>query len=208
MPSVVICDDHRVFGQSLSAVLRAHGYDVKACTSDPEAGAAAVAEHRPHLYLLDLHFPGCSSLGGLSAVVARSPGTRTVVLSGSCDPQAAAKARTAGASGFVAKDHPLEEILSALAEIASGSAVFHAPAGDPRSQPAEKDRPSTSIARCLTSREREVLDGLVQGQDTATLARSMGITYSTVRTHIQNVLSKLGVHSKLEAVALVMDEAG
>ncbi len=210
MPGVVICDDHRVFGQALGAVLEAHGYEVLACSHDPESGIAAVASHQPDLYVVDLHFPGGSSLAGLGAVADASPRTRIVVLSGSADPRASSDARRAGASGFVAKDRPIDEILAAMADVVDGGAVFH----DPH-DPHDADRrrrgartgttgPNEAIVRCLTTRERQVLDRLVEGDDTATLARSLGVTYSTARTHIQSVLAKLGVHSRLEAVALVM----
>lgn len=204
VPGVVICDDHRVFGQALGAVLHAHGYDVLACASDPESGIEAVALHRPDLYVVDLYFPQGSSLDGLACVPVVSPGTRIVVLSGSSDPEAAGDARQAGASGFVAKDRPIDDILAAIRSIVEGRPVFH---GCEREGPTPKSagaRPNESLVRCLTSREREVLDRLVQGQDTASLARGMGVTYSTARTHIQSLITKLGVHSKLEAVALVM----
>lgn len=202
MPGVVICDDHRVFGQALGAVLEGHGYEVLACTSDTESGISAVASQQPDLFVVDLCFPGGSSLGRLSAVSAVSPGTQIVVLSGSCDPQASADVRRAGAAAFVAKDCPIDEIIAALGDVVKGRPVFHESERQ-RREPAA-GRLDESIVKCLTSREREVLERLVEGSDTASLARSMGVTYSTARTHIQSLLTKLGVHSKLEAVALVV----
>lgn len=204
MPGVVICDDHRVFGQALGAVLEGHGYQVLACSHDPESGVAAVARHQPDLYVVDLHFPGGSSLTGLGALADVSPHTRVVVLSGSSDPKASSDARRAGASGFVAKDRPIDEILAAVRNVVEGGSVFHETDRRRPGSRAGAAGPNESIVKCLTTREREVLDRLVEGQDTATLARSLGVTYSTARTHIQSVLAKLGVHSRLEAVALVM----
>lgn len=209
---VVICDDHKVFGEAMASVLTGHGYDVVACTDGPPSGLAAVTGHRPDLYLVDLHFRGVDGIDGLSGigdVRAASPDTRVIVVSGSCDPEAAARARAAGAEGFVAKDRPLEDIISAIATVAAGGSVFHDPATGLAS-PARRSsqRRPASRTRVLTGREREILDRLVQGQGTAALARDLGVTYSTARTHIQRLLAKLGVHSKLEAVALVTREAG
>jgi two-component system, NarL family, nitrate/nitrite response regulator NarL len=200
---VVICDDHRVFGQALSAVLQANGYEVVACTSDPGSGVAAVARHQPDVYVVDLHFPGGPSLETFDSVRADSPDTRIVVLSGSGDPMASTHSQRAGAGGFVAKDRPIDEILTAIGDVAEGRPIFHE--SDRRSPDPSSalDRPNRGVATCLTSRERDVLDRLVQGEDTVTIARHMGITYSTARTHIQSLITKLGVHSRLEAVALV-----
>ncbi|MGH9152797.1 MAG: LuxR C-terminal-related transcriptional regulator [Acidimicrobiales bacterium] len=198
MTRVVICDGHKVFGEAMASVLAGHGYDVVACTGDLPSGLAAVARHGPDLYLVDLHFGGGTS--GLDAVRRSSPGTRIVVVSGTGD--AGTVARAAGADGFVAKHRRLNDILDAIARVAAGEEVFHDPApavSRPR-PPAGRREPSLSA---LTGREREVLDRLVEGKGTAALALELGISYATARTHIQRLITKLGVHSKLEAVALV-----
>ena len=212
MTRVVICDDHRVFADALTSVLEGRGYEVVECTDAAEAGAFAVAEHRPDLYLLD---QGCGRVDldeadgfdGIEAVRAASPNTRVVVVSGSSDPQATERARAAGAHGVVGKNRPLEDILTAIATVAGGASVFHELAAADRSnRTTGPARRAESRANRLTSREREILDRLVQGQATATLARELGVTYATARTHIQRLLAKLGVHSKLEAVAVVVAE--
>jgi DNA-binding NarL/FixJ family response regulator len=74
-------------------------------------------------------------------------------------------------------------------------------------EPGPDDDPARRLALFLTTREREVLARLVRGESTAALAAEMGVTYSTARTHIQNLLTKLGVHSKLEAVAFAIAHA-
>lgn len=202
MTRVVICDDHKVFGEAMASVLAGHGYDVVACTGDLPSGLAAVARHRPGLYLVDLDFRDGDRASGLDAVRHSSPGTRIVVVSGTFDAGAVARAREAGAHGLVAKHRRLEDILDAIARVDAGEAVFHdpAPGVSPPRPPAGSGEPSLSA---LTVREREVLDRLVEGKDTAALARDLGISYATARTHIQRLITKLGVHSKLEAVALV-----
>ncbi len=207
MPSVVICDDHRLFGESLRVVLQVAGYDVRACTQDPEEGAAAVQRHRPDVYLVDLRFGATDGLSGMRAALKSSPGTRSLVLTGFADVEAATSARAAGAAGLVGKDRPIEEILNAINEVAAGRSAFFDPRRGMVAPAPAADSAAESLVKYLTAREREVLDRLVQGQDTASLAREMGVTYSTARTHIQNLLTKLGVHSKLQAVALVTAHA-
>lgn len=202
MPRVVISDECRVFAESLRFVLEARGFDVVGCVSDPGAGVAAVARDQPDLYLVDVSFPG--GLAGLRQALVESPTTRALALTGMDRPMAADDVRKTGAVGLVHKDRPIDQILEAVDQVIRGRIVF-----DKRADAASRDgyagvRTSAVDVR-LTPREREVLRGLVEGQSTVQLAGSMGIMYSTARTHIQRLLNKLGVHSKLEAVALVTE---
>lgn len=204
MPSVVICDDHRLFGESVRVVLEHAGYEVPACTTGPDDGTAAVHRYQPDVYLMDRRFAAVDGLSGLKDALAGAPSTRALVLTAFVDRDAVESARAAGAFGLVGKSQPIETILAAVGEVAAGRRVFAAPLHDDHSRAVAGNgvRPEALLWK-LTAREREVLERLVQGQDTAGLARDMGVTYSTARTHIQNLLTKLGVHSKLQAVALI-----
>lgn len=205
MPCVVICDESRVFGEALRFVLEARGWDVAECVSDPGAGVTAVARHQPDLYLVDLQFP--EGTGNLKSALARSPKTHALVLTGVDDPMAPDQARQAGALGLVRKERPIDQILNAIGQAVQGHPVVDQRVGvDPSTQ-----HPSVWSAGVydvrLTPRESEVLSALVDGRSTFQLAENMGITYTTARTHIQSLLNKLGVHSKLEAVALATRKA-
>lgn len=200
---LVICDHHRVFADTLGMVLKKKGHQVLACSSTPADGAAALRMHEPHLFITELEFPQGNGVTAIEAAREASPRTRVVVLSGSKDRAAGLVAQQAGAHAFLSKRRPLEEILSKIYDVVHGhGSIFDgAPNGNGYGeQPDARKDP----LRYLTAREREVLERLVQGQDTSSLAREMGVTYSTARTHIQNLLCKLGVHSKLEAVALAI----
>lgn len=213
---IVICDSHRIFADTLGMVLKNDGRQVVACTFTHQEGSAAVMMHKPHLCITELDFPEGDGAEAIATAHASSPTTRIVVLSGSRSLGAAQRAKQAGATAFLSKRRALSDILSKLNDVGAGTgAVFdgitngNANAngngnGNGRSDgKGEYAATSPKDALCfLTAREREVLERLVQGQDTATLAREMGVRYSTTRTHIQNLLCKLGVHSKLEAVAL------
>ncbi|MDP9387758.1 MAG: response regulator transcription factor [Actinomycetota bacterium] len=203
MPSIVICDDHRLFSEAVSLVLVGRGHCVMACTTDPVHGVAAVRRHTPDLYLTDVRFPRGDGIDSMAHALAASPSTRAVVLTGLTDQAVRNRARRAGASGFVTKDGSMDRILAAIDTVAAGG-IFFDDAPPPAVALAGGPRRDERL-RFLTAREREVLDRMVRGESTASMAAAMGIAYPTARTHIQNVLTKLGVHSKLEAVALAVD---
>ena len=208
--NIVLCDDHRLFTEALAVVLADCGHRVVACTSTPEEAAAAVRTEPVDLCLLDLHFAdggGGAAISAIAEIVSSCPGTRVVVLSGSSDPALLNRALMAGASGVAAKGEALESILSVLDRVHRGDVVVQGSAVRILTEMAPSPRtPVQELARFLTARERQVLEHLVRGQSTAELAAQMGVRYSTIRTHIQNILTKLGAHSKLEAVALAMHE--
>lgn len=207
---LVLCDDHALLLDALPPALERKGHAIAAVVATPEAAVDAVREHQPDVLLLDAMFPGDTGLRIVTTVLQASPSTKVVFLSGSSDPDLVAAAVEAGAVGFVRKDRGLDGILRALERVMAGeividSALLRAVVG--RRQAAEHD--VRWLAQFLTEREKEVLDRLVAGQSTQEIARGMGIARSTARTHVQNVLQKLGVHSRLEAAtAMFADSAG
>lgn len=210
---VVLCDDHRLFVDALAVVLTSRGCEVVARALNPDQAVAAVLAHDVDICVMDLSFPssaGCDGLEGTRRVVAASPSTRVIMLTGSADSSIALPAIDAGARGFARKDDDLDRIVQTIKQVHAGEMVS-GPAGSRRPWPPANgrrlDNQGQNLARFLTSREREVLERLVRGESTATLARAMEVSYHTARTHIQNVLAKLGVHSKLEAVAFAVNHS-
>jgi len=200
---IVLCDDHRLFVEPLGAALGSRGHDVMV-THTPARALRMVAQHRPDLVIMDLVFPDASGIDAIGQIRERHPACTVVVLSGSYDAQSKVSAATAaGAVAFLRKDQPVAAIFAALDQIAAGRPVARPPVPRPRPHSHEYGR-VRRLVDLLTDREREVLRRLVQAQDTADIARSMGVATSTTRTHLQNVLVKLGVHTRLQAVALVV----
>lgn len=196
---VVLCDDHRLFIEPFAAALGRRGHDVVVVTQ-PGAVFRAVDRHRPDLCVVDLKFPQANGLDLVAELRRRHPACRVVVLSGSAGARDASAAAALGAVGFLQKDQPISAIFDALDRIAAGGTVSHLPR--PRDG-GERDQVRWLIEQ-LTKREREVLQRLISAEDTLDIARAMGVAPSTARTHLQNVLFKLGVHNRLQAVALVV----
>ena len=139
------------------------------------------------------------------AVLQRHPRTKVLMVSATDDPAIVSAALDLGVSGFTRKDQRIDGIVQILERVAAGevavdpellrAAVRHLKAPD-------VDQAERTL-RYLTPREREVLRRIVEGESTKQIARAMDIAQSTARTHVQNVLVKLGAHSRVEASAIV-----
>jgi two-component system nitrate/nitrite response regulator NarL len=206
--NVVICDDHRLFSDALASVLSARSWRIASCAIDPAHAVAAVAREHVDACLMDLTFPdGNTGLNGILSVHEASPATRVVVLTATSDPQLIMRAMEFGADAIVFKDDDIGHIVEVVegeqgTMLRSRSAPLH----DANSTGLHRSaRDVDDLGRFLTDRERDVLARLVRGESGKQLARHMGIAYSTARTHIQNILAKLGVHSRLEAVAFAVE---
>jgi len=197
-PSVLICDDHAVFADSLALVLADAGYRVVGVTYHPDDAVPALRTHRPGLCLIDLNFPGGTALDRMPDLRAAAPDTRFVLLTGFLDQQVLEAGVATGMRGFAHKGQQARDIVSLLGRVLDGEVVLDRPLG--RLRPVRPSTPAQRVAQFLTPREREVLTRLARGESTTTLAKAMGVTRSTARSHVQSVLTKLGVHSQREAV--------
>jgi DNA-binding NarL/FixJ family response regulator len=201
---LVICDDLQLLVESLAVALQARGHDVLAVAITPDQCLHAIAENHPEVCLLDLYLPGREDgLQTAQAIQAEYPGTQVVILSGVTDPVVLSRAVDLGVAGIIRKDQSVDKIDDALQQVATTGSAFQAAvireiarklAAPPRKEPWDY----------LTGREREVLRRFVAGETTSQMSRSMDIAASTVRTYAQNVLTKLGVHSRLEAAAVAV----
>jgi DNA-binding NarL/FixJ family response regulator len=137
----------------------------------------------------------------LAAAKAASPTTKLLVLSGDAHPDTTAAVLSSGADGCLAKDRSSRQVATALRQLAAGEkAVVTAP--EPR---LDRDPGVELRVRTLTPREREILGLLTIGWSNRRIAEATQLSYLTVRSHTQNLLLKLGVHSQLEAVAFAVE---
>jgi DNA-binding NarL/FixJ family response regulator len=148
------------------------------------------------LCLIDLRFPGGDVFGHMAELSDVSPETRFVLLSGYIDTAIVEAGMRAGIRGFAHKGQQASEIVRLLERVAGGEIVVDRGVTPRRGVRTEAQR----LAEYLTPREREVLSRLARGETTSALAKEMGVTASTARSHVQSVLTKLGVHSQREAV--------
>jgi DNA-binding NarL/FixJ family response regulator len=209
---LVLCDDHRIFAESLALVLEARGYVVAAVTETPAEALEAVIASTPDVCVIDLAFPGGDGLELLRQITHAAPSCRVVVLTASVDPAVLSAALDSGAAGFAVKTQAVDDIVVAIEranarEIAVAPALLVAALAHRMATSGRDESESQRLARFLTPREYEVLERLVHGEDTGTIARGMGVARSTARTHIQSVLTKLGVHSRLEAAIVAVRES-
>ena len=200
---IVLGDGHRLFIDALAQALAQNGMTVAALATSPQEVLAAVARHRPDICLMATRFHTCGNFGVLGLIRGRYPQVKVVLLAD--DPAAASEVISSGAAGLIRKDQHLTEIIRTLAGVRAGEQAFEADSPPPGAHdfrsPAASD--SEWLLRLLTMREQEVLMLIMEGQSTKQIARSLAISLSTARTHIQSVLVKLGVHSRLEATSMV-----
>lgn len=202
---IVLGDGQRLFIDAMAAALTANGATVTAVATSPAEVLAAIARHRPDLCLLATRFNGHDSFDLLDMICRRHPQIKIVMLADSHDPAASSDVLSAGAAGLIRKDQHLIEIMRILADVLAGEQLVDTELTQSGGNELNPRVPSDSswLARLLTLREQEVLMLIMEGQSTKQIARSLAISMSTARTHIQSVLVKLGAHSRLEATSMV-----
>lgn len=202
---VLIIDDHRMFAESLARLLSTEDdIDVQATVSTAAEVPQALARHRPDVILLDNGLPDAAGTDVAHQIKQLAPETMVVMLTGSVDDQVLVAAIDAGCSGFMTKDRSLEEVAQTVRRAAAGEVVI-SPRLLGRLLPQLKQA-RHGIGTDLSPREREVLALLATGATNRVIAEQLQISFNTVRNHVQQILQKLGSHSKLEAVATAVRE--
>jgi len=205
---ILLAEQHALFRQALRTSLEKEaGFRV---VQEARTGAEAVVEAErmcPDLAILALDLPVADAIRTTIRLRERVPGCKVLVLGTDDDCGKLVEVLVAGANGYLIKDVPLSELIDAARAICNGDTLIPPKMLGPlltellhRRQ--RQDRASQRIAR-LTPREREVLALLAEGADNERIAKVLVISPQTARTHIQNILGKLSVHSRLEAAALV-----
>jgi DNA-binding NarL/FixJ family response regulator len=205
---ILLAHEQSLFREAVRAVLTSQG-DLLV-VAEAGDGLQAVEEAQrtlPDIAFLDADLPNCDGLRAAALMRQRVPGCRIVVVAESEDQATLADALEAGAAGFLTKGSPLSELIHAARAIHGGETSIPGQMLGPllstliRRRSDHKDALRT-VSR-LTPRERAVLAHLVEGAHNDAIAQALVISPETARTHVQNVLGKLGVHSRLEAVAFV-----
>ncbi|HEY2764378.1 MAG TPA: response regulator transcription factor [Pseudonocardiaceae bacterium] len=201
MTNIVLGDDHTIFVESLVSILLSEGFSVPAAAASLQETIEAVHTHRPEVCLLDRHFADGDGVAAIGDVRAANPGTRVLVLTADRDTDAMLRAIKMGATGYVHKTWGIHALIEAVKRVVAGDIVIDAPRQH-RQRPLITE--ARRLATHLTTRERECLALLVEGLDTRGMTDRLGVSATTIRSHVQGVLSKLGVHSRLEAASLAV----
>jgi two-component system, NarL family, nitrate/nitrite response regulator NarL len=192
-----------LFAEAIRSALNDAGMDAVAVVTTGRAALAYLEDDRPDLVLLDLGLPDRSGLAVGREILEVWPEAKLMVLTALDDPKAVEEAMRAGFRGYLTKDTPVSRFVSSIEAIVAGQEVFPHRFAQAVRRPGSSDSVWLLISQ-LTPREREVLGLLVEGADGRTIAARLNISRNTVRTHVQSILTKLQVHSRLEAATLAV----
>jgi len=206
---VVLADDHTVVRKGIREFLEEAG-DVQVI-AEATTGAEAVAlslEHRPDVAVLDIQMPEMTGIEATRQIKAQAPKIRVLVLTAYDDDPYIFAMLQAGASGYVLKTAPSEELVRAVRAVARGeSALDPAVTAKVMAQLASGRPPGAqAVVEGLTERELEVLRLAARGHTNRAIGRKLGISDRTVQGHLANIFGKLGVSTRTEAVLLAMKQ--
>jgi DNA-binding NarL/FixJ family response regulator len=209
--TLVIADDHKILTDALAMVVE-RDPSLRLVAPPVHTAEEAVeisSRERPDVVLMDIVFKG--GIDGIEAtrrIKEASPATKVVIMTAHDDERLLVDAVEAGASGFLGKDEAADEVLAAAKAAADGEVLI-----DPGTltrllhqvaREREARRDAMALFEALTEREREILSLLAAGMRNDDIAQKLYISPQTVQTHVRNLLAKLAVHSKLEAVAFAV----
>lgn len=195
--TVVVVDDHPIVREGIVALLESEeDIEVVDQAADGRQAIAAAVRHEPAVVLMDLRMPHMDGVAATEAIRERCPSVAVLVLTTFDTDEAIVRAVEAGASGYLLKDAPTDQLVDGVRRAAAGETVLAAPISK---RLVERMRGTTVDA--LTSREIEVLREVAQGNTNAEVAARLHISEATVKTHLLHIYSKLGVSDRAAAVA-------
>jgi DNA-binding NarL/FixJ family response regulator len=202
---VVVVDDHRMFAESLARLLDDDGgINVLGVAATAEEAIESAARLQPRVMLIDYQMPDMDGVEIAAEVKRHDPEIMVVMLTASTDDRVLLRAIDAGCSGFLTKDRAASEVAEAVRAAAAGEALI-SPAQLARLLP--KLSPThRAVGADITDRERELLVLLARGGTNKAIAAELHLSVNTIRNYVQSVLTKLGAHSKLEAVSTAVRE--
>jgi DNA-binding NarL/FixJ family response regulator len=183
---VVLSDDHALVRTGLSALLRTHGVEVMAESSDGRQLLRDVRRHHPDVAVVDISMPLLDGIEAAARIGRSMPETRVVILTMHADRLFVDRARRAGAWGYVLKDAAADRLVEVIEQVAAGERCLEGEEGP--------------LSDLLTSKEREVLQLIVEGKKNAEMAEVMSRSVHTVRSHRARLMKKLGARTASDLV--------
>lgn len=200
---IIVADDHSLFRDGLISLLEAAGFDVVAQVGNGRQAIETTRELRPDVVLLDINMPELNGLEALKLIKTEFPQTRVVMLTVSDNDANLFEAIQHGAQGYLSKDLTAEEFLSMLDGVERGQAAMtrETTARLLRGIARRSQYDSPITVDSLTPREIDLLQMVANGQSNKGIAHQLLITENTVKYHMKNILQKLNVQNRTEAVS-------
>jgi DNA-binding NarL/FixJ family response regulator len=206
---VVVIDDHALLAESVAMTLRQAGLDARTLPFDAPNLVEIVLELSPDLILLDLFLTGTVDLSNAALVEFAKAGLIVVVVTATHDPLLHAQCLELGAAGVIEKSQPVDQLISAVLRGVRREPIMSVSKVSELRQTLVAARRTVVQATpfdALTAREKAVLHAMLRGEAAGRIARDQQVSVLTIRAHIRSILSKLDVHSQLEAVSLATRE--
>lgn len=208
---VLIVDDHTLFRSGIKLLLqRQEGFEVVGEAGDGLEGIKRAKQLAPDVVLLDLHMPGISGREAVQLIAEEAPGTRVVMLTVSEDAEDLVDCLRAGATGYLLKNIETEFLVDALQRAARGESVMSPQMTSKLvhelRHPKEAAAPAQDVEReKLSPRETEIILLLAKGASNKEVARALNVAESTVKIHVQNILKKLNLSSRVQAAVYAVE---
>ena len=205
---IMIADGHALFREAIRSAMESESsFEVVAMAANGDEAIEQAESIKPEIVFLDRDLSQTDGVEATRRIKTRVPECRVILLAAEADHQGLLNALEAGADGYLTKDCALSELIHAARAVHSGDVLIPGwMLGGLLSRLMRRRKTQEDALRRvweLTRREREVLSLLAEGEDNEGIAQVLVISPQTARTHIQNILGKLGVHSRLEAAAFV-----
>ncbi len=201
---VLIVDDAPLFRTVIGSALSAAGFEVVGEATNAQDAVQRAKELQPDIVLLDIVMPGGSGLEAAADILFGSPGSKVLLLTASESEEDLLVGVKAGARGYLTKDTPVPELISAIDAVAAGGAALSPTMAGKLVDVAHEMFGHKELLAMrqptLTSRELQILELVAQGNTSRQIAEHLDIAENTVKNHIRNILDKLGLHSRSEAV--------
>ena len=214
---ILVVDDHTLFRRGLTALLqRDPQFEVVGDAGDAGEAQRRAGDLQPDVILLDNHLPGVHGVDALPALHEVAPAARVLMLTVSEDERDLSAALRRGACGYLLKTIEGEALSKAIRRAVRGESVVseemtgklvaaYRDAAAPAAQPPEPPAAAGSRLDLLSPREQEILQGIARGGANKEIARSLGIAETTVKIHVQHILRKLGVSSRVHAAVIASE---
>ena len=204
---VAIVEDDRLIRQGLATLISGSpGYRCTGAYRSMEEALARPWSEIPHVALVDIGLPGMSGIEGLALLRERYPDVALVMLTVYEDDDRIFQALCAGACGYLLKKTPPKKLLESVKEVLEGGAPMSPEVARKVLSLFREIRPPAKVDYDLTPHELRLLKLLVEGHNYQSAAAELGVTFSTINFHMQNIYGKLQVHSKSEAVAKALKQ--